>query len=739
VEFDYVVVGAGAAGCAVARRLSDHPGTTVLLVEYGGRARNPLLHIPKGFYYTLRDRRYLYRYETKNHEVWIRGRVTGGSTAVNGTMWMRGAAADWDGLAARGNPGWAWRDILPVYKELEDHSLGAGDTRGAGGPVGVTITKTANPVTAAILESAKNYGWAHAADMNSGDEERIGYTPSTIRRGIRVSAYSMVGRSANRSNITVATRTRAECLLFSGERVTGVRVRRGAAVTDVAARREVIVSAGTIETPLLLERSGIGHSDLLKEIGVPVRAQAPNLGERVIEQRGVALQEILKNKTRFIPALLASMGPSFFSTAGYDLVCQFKSSPGISRPDIQGLFVPMALDTSSTEMKLAWHPGILFMAYPMRPTTHSSVHSSGPSPADPPVIDARYLENEADRAAAGPVLDIARAVLGQGPVAGLIAGEEFPGPAIAGPEATAGYSLATGSGIYHAVGSAAMGPAATDVVDARLRVRGVSGLRIADASVLPAQVSGNTAAPAMAIGWRAADFILAGELRFSRSGRADQAVEDLVEDPVEVCRRDESLRRAAADRGGEPGVLARGEQFGDLRVLSGHGVVRPGGRGGGGLQFGADHVHGEAVDEGDRLQAVSGREPGGRESVKGELEEGEAGGPDRLQVGHGVDHPRMTVHEVALLVGDQVHVGAPVAARLGQVEFAADGLDHVVDEALLVRHVVVEGHDAGPESRRHRAEGHAIEAVFVADRDRGRDDRLAAVPWPGPAPALTFG
>jgi choline dehydrogenase-like flavoprotein len=174
---------------------------------------------------------------------------------------------------------------------------------------------------------------------------------------------------------------------------------------------------------------------------------------------------------------------------------------------VQGLFVPMALDTSSEELKLARHPGIFFMGYPIRPSTRSSVHASGPDPDDPPVIDAHYLESGADAASAGPVLDTARAVLAQGPVADLIAAEEFPGPSVTGSEASVLYSLATGTGIYHAVGSAAMGPSEEDVVDSRLRVRGVEGLRIADASVLPHQVSGNTAAPAMAVGWLAAGFI----------------------------------------------------------------------------------------------------------------------------------------------------------------------------------------------------------------------------------------
>jgi len=200
-------------------------------------------------------------------------------------------------------------------------------------------------------------------------------------------------------------------------------------------------------------------------------------------------------------------GRGLLSTGGYDLVCQFRSDPAVPRPDVQGLFLPMALDTTSKDMKLARHGGILFMAYPIRPETTSSVHLSGGLPGDAPVIDARFLETEADRAAVAPVLGIARAVLAEPPTAALIGAEEFPGPSVGTGRDTVGYSLATGTGIYHAVGSAAMGPDDDDVVDARLRVRGVDGLRIADASVLPVQVSGNTAAPAMLVGYRAADLI----------------------------------------------------------------------------------------------------------------------------------------------------------------------------------------------------------------------------------------
>jgi len=531
VEFDYVVVGAGAAGCMVAGRLAAASAAhgrrpSVLLVEYGGRPVNPLLHVPKGFYYTLRGDRYLYRYATNpvgpagQHEVWLRGRVLGGSAAVNGMMWMRGAPADWDGLAARGNPGWSWADVLPAYRAIEDHSLGASDMRGAGGPLGISVTDPRDALTSAILASAVAYGWRQVADVNAEDTERIGFTPSTIAHGRRTTSYGAFVRPVL-ERLSVVTRTRAVALTFDGRRVTGVKLAdaRGAA-SEVRAFREVIVCAGSVETPLLLERSGIGQPDLLRKHGIALRTESPNVGERLIEQRGVALQVTLNetsNATRRLSTLRGqarealrwlTSGTGLLAIGGYDLVCQFKSSPTVARPDVQGLFVPMALDTTSKDMKLARHPGIFFMAYPIRPETTSSVHISGAAPDDLPVIDARFLEASGDWNAVAPVLEIARSVLAQSPTRALIKGEEFPGPSVATREDTVEYSLATGTGLYHAVGSAAMGPADFDVVDAQLRVRGVDGLRIADASVLPTQVSGNTAAPAMLVGYRAADLIL---------------------------------------------------------------------------------------------------------------------------------------------------------------------------------------------------------------------------------------
>ena len=526
-RFDYIIVGAGAAGCVLASRLSEDPSNQVLLLEFGGPDVNPMLYIPKGLFFTLRGNRYTYHYRTQpvgpggQIEVWTRGKVSGGSTTINGMIWTRGAAPDYDAIVERGNPGWGWDEILPVFKAIEDHQLGPSDMRGAGGPVGVSIPETDEEVTNAIITSAQRLGWRRVADTNAHDDERVGFTPSSIKNGIRVSAASAFLRPARKQpNLTYLKRTKVGYLLFDGKRIVGVRARDRAGWHDYLSAKDVIVSAGTVESTLLLERSGIGRPEVLKAAGVDVLVESPNLGERVIEQRVVKMQVKLKGSIGWTPKLnsvpkegwegfkylLTRRGP--ISTGGNDLVCAFKSSPDVERPDVQGIWVPLALDATSAQMKLAKHSGFMFVGYKIRPTTQGSVHISARLPENAPLINARFLETDEDRKVTGKILGRAREVVAQSPLAGLVLEEEFPGPAVSTSEQVVRYSLDTGSGIFHAVGAAAMGPDDDDVVDPRLRVRGVTGLRIIDASVFPEQPAGNTAAPTMALAWRAADLIL---------------------------------------------------------------------------------------------------------------------------------------------------------------------------------------------------------------------------------------
>jgi len=526
MQYDYIVVGSGAAGSVIAGRLSEDPTARVLVLEHGPADRNPMHRVPKGFFFTsLRGGRYTYHYPARlagpdgRTEVWTRGRVLGGSTTINGMMYTRGFAADFDGLVALGNPGWGWNEILPIYRAMEDHQLGASDTRGAGGPYRVSIPE-GDELASAIVASAERFGLQYVRDANDQELARIGYTPSSIDRGRRVSSASAFLRPAlRRPNLTCRTGVRVTRAITDGHRVVGVQARQRGTSVVYRASKEVILCAGCIESPALLERSGIGNRAVLEAAGIPVLAESPNVGERMLEQRGSTMQvrlrqslgsterlnSLVKQGWEGAKYLITRSGP--IARAGYDVVAQWRSSPKADRPDIQGLFIPMALDAREfNTVKLADHSGIMFLGFQLRPTTRSSVHIDVRDPMKP-VITARYLESEIDRKVTGAVLRDARAILSASPVADLVAEEEYPGAAVATADDAVDYALRSGAVTYHSVGSAAMGPADDDVVDCRLRVRGVDGLRVVDASVFPVHVSGNTAAPTMALAWRAADMI----------------------------------------------------------------------------------------------------------------------------------------------------------------------------------------------------------------------------------------
>lgn len=505
MTYDYIVVGAGAAGCVLAGRLAAEPGVTVLLVEHGGAGRHPLLAVPRAFYFTLRSKKYTHRYETLpveggTAEFWTRGRGVGGSTLVNGMMYVRGAAADFDALESAGNPGWGASAFAAAYCGIEER-------------LGVTIPADRDEVTDALFDAASDRGLRRVADFNADDDDRIGFTPATIRRGRRTSSAAFV--DSRNQRLTVMTGARVDRILLDGTRAVGVVVDH---VTEVRARREVVVAAGTIESPLLLERSGIGRPDIVRAAGVELVVESPQVGERIIEQRAVSLQVRFRDRIGATERLntwprqlregaryLATrQGP--IATSGYDVVSAFHCTPDAVRPDAQGVWVPMALDETSPKMRLAKYSGLLFTGYALRPTSASSIHLG---PGGAPVIAPRFLEHDGERRTTGAILDHARNLVATSPLADLVSGEVFPGPSVSTPGEVVDYARRSGGGIYHAVGSCAMGPADDDVVDPHLRVRGVENLRVADASVLPFQLSGNSAAPVMAVGWLAADQILA--------------------------------------------------------------------------------------------------------------------------------------------------------------------------------------------------------------------------------------
>lgn len=523
MEADFLVVGAGAAGCVVASRLATLGVGTVLVVEAGGGDHDPRLRVPLAFARAMQRHRLTYRYQTDAvlaggpSETWVRGRVLGGSTAINGMMYARGERADYDDLVAAGNPGWSWNEVLPAFLAMEDHEFGDGRQRGVGGPVPITIAEPLGEVANAVRRAADALGIPNVRDVNGGGGERIGGVPSTIRNGRRVSAADAFLKGERGGALRIITRSTAVRLLFDGLRVVGVRVKRRGRLIDLRARREVLLATGTIETPLLLERSGIGRSDVLSNAGIDVRVEHPNVGERVIEQRAVTVKARLRSglgknsqlnsRTKRAEAICRYLlcRDGVLARGPFDLLALVRAADDADRPDAQLLVA--CLSTNDTGLAVANHPGLMIQGYPLRPTTYSSVHIAGSRSDAAVTIVPRFLRTAEDRATTAGILRRSRQFLATEPLCSLVREEVAPGPTVMSADDTVRYALATGAGIYHAVGSCGMGPRDEDVVDPRLRVRGVDGLRVVDASVLPSMLSGGTAAPTMVVAWRAADFI----------------------------------------------------------------------------------------------------------------------------------------------------------------------------------------------------------------------------------------
>jgi choline dehydrogenase-like flavoprotein len=532
-EFDYIIVGAGSAGCVLANRLSENPQTTVLLVEAGGSDRHPWIKVPKAFAFVIHNPRFAKSYATQPFgpgrvvEHWARGRTIGGSSSINGMVYNRGWKPDYDALAAAGNPGWDWDAFVAAYRTIEDYQLGATELRGAGGPLRVEVAAKPEPVCEAFIGAAEKLGWEHPADMNSTDAERVSYTASTVRHGIRVSAASaFLHPVRSRKNLTVLTRVQVGYLLFDGRRVTGVRARqRDGQTVDFTARRETLLAGSTFETPMLLERSGIGNPAVLRRAGIEVRVESPNVGENLREHHGLGIQARLAPglgynhlmRSRFMQGVT---GGKYLVTrdapigiGGYDLTGFFKSGPSSPRPDVMFVMAPQSTGTGSmtaggNKLTLADYPGMMMVAYHVRPTSRGSVHVSGALPDNPAVIEPNFLSTEQDRAVTTGILPRLREVMQTEPLAGLIVEEEEPGPRVSTPEEMLYQAEVSGRSGYHTIGTCAMGPSDDDVLDAGLRVRGVEGLRVVDASVWPHMVSGNSAAPTMALAWIAADRII---------------------------------------------------------------------------------------------------------------------------------------------------------------------------------------------------------------------------------------
>ena len=530
--FDYVIVGAGAAGCVLAYRLSEDPTKRVALIEAGGSDRSPLFHVPKGVPLLMTRPKNLWAYPTEAEpgtgdkvEHWLRGRVLGGSTSVNGLMYVRGQPDDYDAIAELSSDDWSWAHIGPAFAALEGHELGTGRDRGADGPLKVSLP---GPDVRmgwhdAVLAAGRASGLPVKEDVNEPDnDEGIGYNPRTVWKGRRQSAATAFLKPARRrANLTVISRATVDRVTFDGTRATGAEiVRRGR--RDTVPGREVIVAAGAMASPGILERSGIGDPSRLAALGVPLVAANAGVGEGLLEHRALLVQWRMKDPAlsynrdhrgwrlgrTVLRWLLTRRGP--LSSATFDMGAWLKSRPGLNRPDIQFLIAPHSLDFTNMGKSTEPFPGMSLVVYPLRPSSAGSVHITTTDPEAPPRLSPNHRDTAADRRAMIDGLRAVRAFVAQPPLAGMIEVETQPGPQYqSDEEIMQAYDTFATCG-YHAVGSCRMGADAASVVDPQLRVRGVTGLRVMDTSVMPVVPSGNTQGPTMAMAWRAADVIRRG-------------------------------------------------------------------------------------------------------------------------------------------------------------------------------------------------------------------------------------
>lgn len=525
---DYIVVGAGSAGCVLANRLSANGKHTVCLLEAGPPDRSPWIHIPIGYGKTMFHKVLNWGYYTEpdpnmlNRRIyWPRGRTLGGSSAINGLIYIRGQRRDYDDWAAAGNPGWSWEDCLPYFRKLENNDLGAGPTRGTEGPLNATSIKTPHPLVEGLIGAAGALGLPHVTDFNSGDQEGVGYYQLTTRNGRRCStAVAYLRPARGRANLRIETGAHAMAVLFEGSRACGVRYRQDGQVRTLRARREVILCAGALQSPQLLQLSGVGPAALLRRFGIGVVRDLPGVGENLQDHLQIRLiyetrQPITTNDQLRTLHGRAAMGLQWLLFRGGPLAVGINQGglfcrvdPASATPDTQFHFATLSADMAGGKV----HPfsGCTYSVCQLRPSSRGTVQLRGADPFEAPAMQPNYLSTELDRRMTVAAVKYARRLAATEPLAGLMKREFRPGPDVRSEDEILHFCREYGATIFHPSGTAKMGPRSDPmaVVDERLRVHGVSGLRVVDCSIMPTLVSGNTNVPVVMLAERAADFIL---------------------------------------------------------------------------------------------------------------------------------------------------------------------------------------------------------------------------------------
>jgi choline dehydrogenase len=529
-DYDYIIIGAGTAGCILANRLSEDPTQRILLLEAGGRDRWIWFHIPAGYLFAIGNPRCDWMFRTEPESglngrsiAYPRGKVIGGSSAINAMICIRGQASDYDGWRALGLPGWSWSDVLPVFRRLEDHFLGGGQFHGTGGGWRVEAPRISWRVLDAVREAAIELGVPALDDFNCGDNEGVSYFHVNQRRGRRWSAArGFLKPALSRRNLRLETHVHVERLIIEGQRVCGVRFRHNGALFDARARGEVILSAGAIGSPQILSLSGIGRSEWLSAAGVQIVADRPGVGANLqdhLQQRAVykvtgvktlngLYRSHLQRGWMALEYALHRRGP--LTMAPSQLGIFMRSGAEQSRANLEFHVQPLSLDQFGDPL----HPfaAITVSACNLRPTSRGTVRPRSADPYAPPLIAPNYLSTAEDRAIAAEAIRVTRRLMRSSALRSFAPEEYRPGPGARDDDDAALTRAAgeIGTTIFHPVGTAKMGPA-TDpqaVVDARLRVLGIDRLRVVDASVMPTITSGNTNTPTAMIAEKGAAMIL---------------------------------------------------------------------------------------------------------------------------------------------------------------------------------------------------------------------------------------